>query len=101
MYNVRAMGKVHVKFLTALQEIATRDSAYIDIEEDETVEKVLDHLCDQFGEEIRKLIFRKNGSVAGNIVIFVNGRNILTLNGLKTRLNDGDYLILSKPVVGG
>lgn len=95
------MGKVHVKFLTVFKEVVKRDFADIDIKEDETVEKVLDHLCDQFGEEMRRLIFRKNGSVAGNLVIFVNGRNILTLDGLKTRLNDGDYLILSTPVVGG
>jgi molybdopterin converting factor small subunit len=36
-----------------------------------------------------------------NLVIFVNGRNILTLDGVKTKLADGDYLILSTPVAGG
>lgn len=95
------MGKVHVKFLTIFKEVTKRDSVDVDVEEDGAVEEVLEYLCNQFGEEFRNLIFRKNGSVAGNLIIFVNGKNILTLSGLKTRLKDNDYLILSTSVIGG
>lgn len=95
------MIKIHVKFLAAFREIAKRDSDDIGVEGSETVENVLEHLCNQYGEQFRSLIFRKDGSIVGNLVIFVNGRNILTMDGLKTRLKDGDHLILSKPIVGG
>jgi len=92
---------VHVKFLTRFKEITGKDFAEADIEKGGTVEDLLKHLCNQFGEPLRNLIFRKNGSIVENLVIFVNGRNILTLDGVKTKLADGDYLILSTPVAGG
>jgi molybdopterin converting factor small subunit len=46
-------------------------------------------------------IFKENDLLSENLVIFVNGRNALTLDGLKTKIKDGDYVILSTPVAGG
>lgn len=95
------MVKVHVRFLARFKEVTKNDSAVFNIEKDSTVDDLLRHLCNQFGDSFCSLVFRRNGSIAENIVIFVNGRNILTLDGVKTKLADGDYLILSTPVIGG
>lgn len=95
------MVKVYVKFLTGFKEVTKRDSVEVNMEKGSTVDDLLKHLCNQFGDSFRSLIFRKNGSIAENLVIFVNGRNILALEGIKTKLTDGDYLILSTPVIGG
>ncbi|MEM3578089.1 MAG: MoaD family protein [Candidatus Bathyarchaeia archaeon] len=95
------MIKVHVRFLTRFKEVTKRDSADVSINKGSTIDDLLRHLCNLFGESFCSLVFRRNGSIAENLVIFVNGKNILTLEGGKTKLADGDYLILSTPVVGG
>lgn len=95
------MAKINVKFLAAFRDVVGKNYVDVTIEEGETVEELLKRLCNQFGKKLRNLIFRKNDSITNNVVIFVNGRNILTLDGLKTKLKDDDYLILSTPLTGG
>ncbi|MEM2105260.1 MAG: MoaD family protein [Candidatus Bathyarchaeia archaeon] len=95
------MAKVHVRFLTRFKEVTGKDSADVNIDKNSTVDDLLKQLCSLFGESFCSLVFRRNGSIAENLVIFVNGKNILTLDGAKTKLADGDYLILSTPVAGG
>jgi molybdopterin synthase sulfur carrier subunit len=95
------MAKVHVKFLSGFKESVGREFVEVSISEDHTIEDMLKYLCDQFGEPLRSLVFKNGASVAGNIIVFINGRNIVTLNGLKTKLKDGDQIILSTPVAGG
>ncbi|MEM2249344.1 MAG: MoaD family protein [Candidatus Bathyarchaeia archaeon] len=98
---VESMAKVQVKFLSGFKEAVKGESAEVSIVGGSTVEDVLKHLCDKFGEPLRSLIFKNGKSIAGNLIIFVNGRNILTINGVKTVLRDGDQIILSTPVAGG
>ncbi len=95
------MAKVHVKFLSGLKEVVKKESADVSINEGNTVEDLLKCLCDQFGESLRSLIFKNGASIAGNLIIFVNGRNVATLKGIKTELRDKDFIILSTPVAGG
>jgi len=95
------MATVHVKFLTGLKETVKKESADVSVAEGSTVEDLLNRLCDQFGESLRVLIFKKGAPVAGNLIIFVNGRNIITMSGFKTELKDGDQVILPLPVAGG
>jgi len=95
------MSKVHVKFLSTFKETVKREFAEVNIDGSNTIEDLLKNLCDQFGEPLRGLIFKDDTSIARNLIIFVNGRNIITLNGLKTELRDGDQIILSTPVAGG
>ncbi len=95
------MAKVHVKFLSGFKEAVKKESVDVSINEGTTVEDLLKGLCNQFGESLRGLIFKNGASIAGNLIIFVNGRNIFTLKGLKTELRDKDHIILSTPVAGG
>jgi MoaD family protein len=95
------MAKVYVKFLSGFKEAVGREFVEISMSEGRTIEDVLKYLCDQFGKPLRSLVFKNGVSIAGNIIVFVNGRNIVILKGLKTKLKDGDQIILSTPVTGG
>jgi len=95
------MAKVYVKFLSGFKEAVRKEFVEVSISEGHAIEDVLKHLCDQLGEPLRSLVFKNSASEAGNIIVFINGRNIATLNGLKTKLKDGDQIILSTPVAGG
>jgi MoaD family protein len=95
------MGKIFLKLLGRVREVAEAESLETDIKEGENLESVLHCLSEKFGERLQNLLFSKNGSWGQNLVVFVNGKNVLTEGGLKTALNDGDQLIIFTPIVGG
>ena len=95
------MVKVSIKFLSEFKNVVGMECVEVNVNEESTVEDLLKHLCDQFKEPLCNLIFESKASIKRNIVIFINGKNIATLDGLKTKLRDGDQIILSTPVAGG
>jgi MoaD family protein len=48
---------------------------------------------------LKPRIFREDGGVW--VGIFVNGRNIRSINGMETELADGDEIRLMPPIAGG
>lgn len=95
------IGKISLKFLAKVKEAADTESLEINIKDGETLESVLHFLNEKFGERLRNLLFSKDGSWGENLIVFVNGKNVITEDGLKTILNDGDQLIIFTPIVGG
>ena len=71
------------------------------IEEDSTVRELLFRLIDMYGKELGDRIFNENGEIKAGITLFVNGKVIYVLDGLETKLNMGDELIIFPPVGGG
>ena len=70
-----------------------------------TIDKMLDNLCDRFGEDFKKAIYGTqtlDGKGKPRVVVLVNGKHYSTLpNLLKTKLTDGDEVTLLPPVAGG
>ncbi|MEM3519090.1 MAG: ubiquitin-like small modifier protein 1 [Candidatus Hadarchaeales archaeon] len=68
-----------------------------------TVGELLDILVEKFGENFSKLLYEEPGTkklrTATNI--FVNGQAIAVMNGLDTKLKDGDSVAIFPPVAGG
>ncbi|MFN4133360.1 MAG: ubiquitin-like small modifier protein 1 [Candidatus Hadarchaeales archaeon] len=67
-----------------------------------TVEELLDILVEKFGENFSKLLYEpgaKKLRTATNI--FVNGQAIAVMDGLSTKLKDGDSVAIFPPVAGG
>lgn len=70
-----------------------------------TLDELLDHLCDQFGEDFKKAMygaqsFKDKGKP--RVVVLVNGKHYSTLPKLlNTQLSDGDEIALLPPVAGG
>lgn len=52
-------------------------------------------------EGVEAIIDSKTGEIKPNILILKNGRNIRFLDGLLTKLEDGDELIIFPPSGGG
>lgn len=46
-------------------------------------------------------IFDENGRLRSDMVVLINGRNALFLNGLDTKLKHGDVVLIMPIVVGG
>ena len=66
---------------------------------------ILDDIINQFmkehGKELRRSFVDPAGNLESHIVILVNGRNYLFLDGLNTKLKDGDEIVISPPLIGG
>ncbi len=73
----------------------------IKIEENSNVSDLIEKLIGMYGEDLRNKLLNESKEVKLGIVIFLNGRNILALDGLSTTLDEGDDLLIFPPVGGG
>jgi molybdopterin converting factor small subunit len=66
--------------------------------EGDSIGSVLIRLCNELGEKIRETIFRTKDMtrLKKNIWILVNGRNIIHLEGLNTKLHKNDVVVICK-----
>ncbi|MEM3832009.1 MAG: MoaD/ThiS family protein [Thermoprotei archaeon] len=65
------------------------------------VKDVINKLIDLYGVTLRDLILDENQQIKPTIGVFVNGKNIQTLNGTETKLNENDEVYILPIAVGG
>lgn len=65
------------------------------------VREALNALASRYGRKFKERIFKEDGGVRGVIAVYVNGKDIRLLNGLETKLDDGDELAVLPTVAGG
>jgi len=73
----------------------------IDYSNVETLGDVIVQFMSEYGKKIRKNFIDSQGNLETHVVILVNGRNYLFLDGLNTKLKDGDQIVISPPLSGG
>lgn len=94
----RASGVV-VTFNGLLKNIFETERQQIDLSNVSTVGALLETLC--HSPERHKRVFDKYGNLRKDITVLKNGRSILFLNGLDTKINAGDTVALFPPICGG
>jgi len=92
--------RVKVKFFALLREAAGTKELEEEVEEGTTVRGLLERLSNKLPSRFRGLVF-DGQEITKNLIILVNRRGIRELNGLETRLKDGDEVALLPPVSGG
>jgi molybdopterin synthase sulfur carrier subunit len=94
--------KITVKFFASLREISGRKEEVINLDDGSLVKDLIKILSDKYGPEFKYYVYdEEKDSLKQDIQFLLNGRNVLTLNGLKTRLQDGDQIAILPPVGGG
>jgi len=91
---------IRVKFFAALWEITGEKEVELD-GTNMTVREVLQKLIERYGETFKKEIMDNDDKVKDHYVILVNGRNIVFLDGINTKVKDGDLISVFPPVGGG
>ncbi|HDI07271.1 MAG TPA: MoaD/ThiS family protein [Candidatus Bathyarchaeota archaeon] len=97
------MTRISVRFFTVLRELIGQKEIVVEFAERHiTVERLLESLVRRYGKEFKEYVFDPvSNDVRGHLQLLVNGRNIASLSGLDTRLEDGDVFAIIPPVGGG
>ena len=96
--------QVSVRFFTSLRELTGKKEETLKFRDGETVtvDKVLKRLAERYGKSFVEYVYdSKTGEVKGFLQFLVNGRSASALNGLDTKLANGDVLAIIPPVGGG
>jgi molybdopterin converting factor small subunit len=65
-----------------------------------TIRQFIVQLSEQYGSEVGELMM-DGEMLREGILVMLNGRSIASQNGLETKLNDGDDVLLTILAVGG
>lgn len=93
--------RVTVKFFTTLREITSKREEEMDLPNSITVEGLLRLLSKKHGKRFMDYVYDDRRKVQPHLQFLVNGRSTITLQGLKTKLGDGDHIAIVPPVGGG
>ena len=92
---------VSIKFIGALRKISGKTQISASINDDISLEALVTKLS-QGMPELKKIFGdQEQSDQQSNALILINGREISVLNGLKTKLTDGDEIVFVPVVHGG
>lgn len=93
--------KVEAKFFTSLREITGKKAEQIKLEHATTVDQLIKLFSEKYGKKFGDYIYTKQGRVQPFLSFLINGRNINNMQGLHTKLQDGDVIAFIPPIGGG
>jgi molybdopterin synthase sulfur carrier subunit len=92
---------VTVKFLGSLRHVARVRELAVDCKNRASIGELVNELTSEIPALKRSLIDQQLEDPRPNALILVNGREISVLNGLETKLKDGDEIVFVPVVHGG
>ena len=90
-----------VKFIGALRHISNKTHLTLDFQEGMSLKELLKKLCQEMPQLEKTFTDQTLDDSRSNALILVNGREISVLNGLETKLKDGDEIVFVPVVHGG
>mgnify|MGYP001773382890 CR=1 FL=1 len=93
--------KVQVKFLASLYDITKVLKTELSVPDDITVKDLIGIIDKSISPNFSKIILDDDSKLKDQYVILVNGRSIDFLNGLSTKLSNGDEVVFLPPAGGG
>jgi molybdopterin converting factor small subunit len=92
--------KVSVQVMSSLKYIAKKSKMFFNIENEATVRVLLSTML-KVDEKLFNAILDHEGELNSGIIILVNKKDIDVLQGLDTKLLDGDTVFILSAVHGG
>jgi molybdopterin converting factor small subunit len=94
--------KVKVQYLGFIKNLISKDEDEFELEEDASLSYLLNKIAGIYGKPFKKEVFEPGlKDVKMGFVITVNGVLMGQLQGVDTRLNNGDNIILMSLMSGG
>jgi molybdopterin synthase sulfur carrier subunit len=92
---------IKLKFLGALRHSSGKETLSLDCESGASILDLVEAVTKKKPELRRSLLDEQLESPKPNALILVNGREISVLNGLETKVKDGDEVVFVPVVHGG
>ena len=92
---------ITVKFVGALRHVSGAGELALDCKGDISIRALINEITEEMPVLKRSLIDQQLEDPRPNALILVNGKEISVLNGLETKLKDGDEIVLVPVVHGG
>ena len=91
--------KIKIKFLRPFSDAIGRNEIEIDFD-GTTFEDLLNILITKY-PKLKEEIYTKTDEVTDYLCVFINDKPIAALNGMNTKLKNGDELLFFVPISGG
>lgn len=94
------MPKVIIKFFATIKdELGVKE---LELDCDGTLKDLLEKAEAMIGEKFNELIYDKQRrSFRSDLIVLVNGRGLEYLEGMETKLNEGDVVAVFPQIAGG
>lgn len=86
--------KVNVVFSGLLHDVMRTLKLGVELDEGSTVKDLINKVIG-INKSIRQLILSDDGKLRENVLVLVNGRDIVWLNGINTVLHDNDMVLMA------
>ena len=93
--------KVKVKVFAMFRELLGTSILTVEMKDGSTVNDLINWISDNINSKFKNEILDRNRNIKKYVKVLVNGRNIDFLEGLNTKLKDGDVISFFPPVAGG
>ena len=90
-----------IKFIGALRHLSGKTQLTINFKEGISIKELVTKISQEMSELKSTFSDQQLNDSRSNSLILVNGREISVLNGLETKLNDGDEIVFVPVVHGG
>ncbi len=95
------MPSFKIRLMESITEFIGKGELDIQAEEGATLYDVFTEVGREYGEIVRKKIIGPDGGFHPYVLVSVNGTDFRALNGIDTRLQDGDRIVVGLLVTGG
>ena len=95
--------KVTVDYLGSIkQTLGLKQAEQVELKEHASVSDLLSLLAQKYGDPFKKAVYEPKGlDLKPHHILSVNGLLLNQLNGIETKLKDGDHVVLMPVVTGG
>jgi MoaD family protein len=90
-----------VKFIGALRHLSGKTQLTVNFKEGISIKELVTEISQEMPALEKTFSDQKLNDSRSNSLILINGREISVLNGLETKLNDGDEIVFVPVVHGG
>lgn len=92
--------KVQFKPLGTLRRKIGKNRFVLQLDKGATVLDALNKVLEESNPKVKRLV-KSNGEINGNLILMLNKTSVNNLQGVDTKLSDGDEIVLLPHIQGG